>query len=110
MARPRQKSGEKSLRFRIQVIEEAAAIFTGKDASEAPWVLLKRLDVLNLDDQDVAWFGAVDLEWARQIMDSSEVDIFYIVGGVVVSYLAARPIYAFDFYDLAFFDLATEGN
>lgn len=98
------------LRFGVEIIEKAAAVFACKDAGEAPWVVLQRLDVLDLDDQDVAGFCALDLKRAGEIVDACQIDILDIVGGVVVPNLTTRPVYAFDLYDLAFLDLATEGD
>jgi hypothetical protein len=79
-------------RRRVNLIEETAAIAPVEDASEAPRVVLERLDVHDLDEQDVARHRGLDLEWAAQVVDLGEVDIADVIGRVVVLDLAAGPV------------------
>ena len=55
----------------IDVIEEASSVVFVEDSSETPWVLLEGLNVLNFNEENIARLGSFDLEWARQIMDTS---------------------------------------
>ena len=57
------------LRFRVVLVEEPATVVFVEDASEAPGVVLEGLNVLNLDEEDVAWFGGFDLEGAGEVVD-----------------------------------------
>ena len=81
-----------------------------EDAGKPPWLLLEWLDVLNLNEEHIAWLGRLYLKWAGQIMDPSQVDILHIVGAVIVLDLAACPIETFDFDHLVVLDRSAEGN
>src|SRR5438552_1854791 len=72
--RQRGKPGSISnpLRFGVYVIKEASSIVLVEDAGEPPWLLLEWLDVLNLNEEHIAWLGRLDLKWAGQIMDPSQ--------------------------------------
>lgn len=80
----------------VDVVEKPATVFFGEDAGEAPGLVLKGLDVLDLDEQDVAWFGVFDLKGSAEVVDFSQVDVADVVGAVVVADLAAGPVDAFD--------------
>ena len=73
-------------------IQEAAAIFLGEDARKAPWLILKRLNIHNFNEQEIPRRGSLDLERSAQIMDSSQVDIEDVVGRIIVADLATRPM------------------
>ena len=98
------------VRFWIELVKEATSIVFVEDASKAPWVVLERLDVLNLNKKDVTWLGGLDLEGSGQVVDLSQINILDIVGTVVVPNLAACPVEAFDLDDFAVLDGAAEGN
>lgn len=98
------------VRFWIELVKEATSIVFVKDAGKAPWVVLERLDVLNLNKKDVAWLGRLDLKWSRQVVDLSQINILDIVGTVVVPNLAACPVKAFDLDNFTILDGAAEGN
>ena len=68
-----------------------------------------RLDILDLDYEDIAWFSSLNLKWAREIVDLGQVDIQHIICTVIISNLAASPVHAFDLHDLAILDGSTEG-
>jgi hypothetical protein len=42
-------------------------------------MVLKRLDILNFNKEDIARLGCLDLEWARQIMDLGQIDILHVI-------------------------------
>lgn len=46
----KRRNGAVSLRFGVEIVEETAAIFTGKYTSKSPRVVLEWLDVLDLDN------------------------------------------------------------
>ena len=73
-------------------------------------MILERLDVLNLDEEDVAWLGGLDLKWAGKVVDLGQIDILNIVGTIIVANLSACPVDAFDLDDLAVLDSAAEGD
>lgn len=81
-----------------------------EDAREAPWVVLERLDVLDLDQQNVAGLGGLDFEWSGQVVHLRQVDVLDVVGAVVVLDLSARPVQTFDLDCLAVLDGAAEGD
>lgn len=59
------------VRFRVDFVEEAAAIVFVEDAGETPWLFLEGLDVLDFDEEDVTWFGGLDLEGSGKVVDLS---------------------------------------
>jgi hypothetical protein len=68
--------GEKaSLRFRKVLVEKPTAVVFVKDAGKAPWLVVEWLDVLNFNEENVSWFGRLDLEWTRQVVDLREINI-----------------------------------
>jgi hypothetical protein len=96
--------------FRVDLVEEAAPIFLREHASESPGVVVEGLDVLDLDEEDIAGLGGFDFKRAREVMDLGQVDVLDVVGGVVVFDLAAGPVEAFDFDDFVVGDGAAEGD
>jgi hypothetical protein len=82
---------EADLRRGIVLVEKAASVVSIKDAGETPGLILEGLDVHDLDKEDVARLGALDVEGAAQVVDLGEVDIENVVGRVVVADLAAGP-------------------
>lgn len=52
------------IRVRIDFVQEATPVLFVKNSGETPELLLEGLDVLNLDDEDISWLSAFDLEWA----------------------------------------------
>lgn len=98
------------VRVGIDFVEEAAAVVFVEDAGEAPWLFLEGLHVLDLDYEDVSWFCGLDFEWAGQIVDFGQVDVFHVICTVVVADLSSCPIYTLDLDDFAALDLCGEGN
>lgn len=85
-------SNDKSQGHRLcERAERTHSITPIEDPREAPWSVLERLNVHDLDKEQVPWLGALDLEGPGKVVDPGEVDILYIVGAVVVLDLAARP-------------------
>lgn len=62
-----------------------------KDAREPPWLVLKRLDIHNLDQQQIARRGALNLKGPGEVVDLCEVHVFDVVGRVIVLDLSASP-------------------
>jgi hypothetical protein len=92
------------------LIQEPTSIVFVKHARKSPWVVLERLYILNLDEQNVAWLGGLDFERARQVVDLSEINILHVVGAIIVADLATSPIQTFDLHNLAVLDGTAEGD
>ena len=75
--------GSRYLRFRVELVKEAASVVFMEDAGEAPWMVLEGLDVLNLNEEDVTWLGGLDLEGPGEIVDLSQIDVLHIVGTII---------------------------
>lgn len=88
----------------VGVVKKSTAVVFVKDSGESPGAVVEGLDVLDFDKEDVAGFGAFDIEGSGEVVHAREVDVFDIVGGVVVLDLSACPVYAFDFDGFARFD------
>ena len=100
----------KSLRVGVYLIQKPSTIALVEDTCEAPWLLLERLDVLDLDHKNVPRLCCLDLERAREIMDLSQIDVLHVIGAVVVFDLATSPVDALDLDDLAILDGSAEGD
>lgn len=98
------------LRVWIDFVEEASAVVFVEDAGEAPGLVLEGLHVLDLDDEDVTWFGVFDFEGPAEVVDLGEIDVLHVVGAVVVPDLASGPVDAFDLDDFPIVDLPGERN
>jgi hypothetical protein len=98
------------LRFGVYVIKETPSIVLVEDPRETPWMLLEWLDVLDLNEENIARLGRLDLEWAGQIVDLGQVDILHIVGAIIVLDLAACPIETFNFDHFVVLDRSAEGD
>lgn len=94
--------------LRVVVLEEAAAVGLGEDAREAPGGVVKGLDVGDVDDEQVAGLGALDVKGASQVVDLGQVDVAHVVGAVVVADLPAGPVEAFDLDGFAGLDGAED--
>ena len=66
-----------------------STIFSRKNASEAPRLILKGLDVLNLDEKYISRLCTLNLEWSRKIVNSGQIDVLYVVSRIVVSDLSS---------------------
>ena len=99
---------KENLRFRIDFIEESTAIVFVEDTGEAPGLFLERLYVLDLDNEDVSWFGIFNLERTGQVVDLGQVDILHVICTVVVANLSSSPINAFNFNDFSILDFGSE--
>lgn len=66
---------------------------------EAPWLILERLHILNLNQQDIAGLGAGNIKGSGKIMNLGQVDIFDVVGRVVVLDLASGPVHTFNLHE-----------
>jgi hypothetical protein len=73
-------------------------------------MVLERLDILNLDQEHISWFGGLNLEGTREIVYLGQIYVFDVVGTVVVLDLAASPIHAFYLDRLSIFDSTAKWN
>jgi hypothetical protein len=62
-----------------------------EDTREAPGAVLERLDIHDLDEQNVARGSTLDLEGPGEVVDPCQIDVPDIVGRVIVLDLAAGP-------------------
>lgn len=73
------------------LVQETTTVLLVKDTGESPRSVLEGLHVHDLDQQDVAWLGAFDLEGPGEVVDLCQVDVAHVVCTVVVLDLAAGP-------------------
>ena len=104
----RGRIGDWSSRFRIDLVEESTAIVFVEDACKAPGLVLEGLYVLDLDDEDVSWFGAFDFERTGQVVDLGQVDVLHVICTVIVANLPPCPINAFDLNNFSILDFGSE--
>jgi len=57
---------------RIMFIQKPASILLVEHAGETPWLTCERLDVEDLDDEDIPGMGALNLNWTREIMNTTK--------------------------------------
>jgi hypothetical protein len=88
---------------RIVVGEEPAGVGLGEDAGIAPALpggrprlLGDRAQVEDVDHQQVARFGALDLDGPAEHVGMGQVDVADVVGRVVVAELGVGPLPALD--------------
>ena len=88
---------------RVVVGEEPAGVGLGEDAGVAPalaggrpGLLRHRAQVEDVDHQQVAGLGALDLDGAAEHVGVGQVDVADVVGGVVVAELGVGPLAALD--------------
>ncbi len=101
-------AGKRSLRFRVDFVEEPTAVVFVEDAGEAPGLLLEGLYVLDLDDEDVSWFGVFNFERTGQVVDFGQVDVLHVICTVIVANLSSCPINAFNLNDFSILDFGSE--
>lgn len=94
----------------IVFVQEPTTVFLIKHGGEAPWALLKRLHVLDLDNEDVTGLCALDLERTGKVVHAGQVTVLDVVGTVIVLDLSAGPVYALDLDGFSWDYLAHEGN
>jgi hypothetical protein len=58
---------------------------------ETPWLVVKRLDVHDLDEKQITRRGTLDLKRPGEVVDLCEIHVFDVVGRVIVLDLAAGP-------------------
>ena len=100
--------GKRSLRFRIDFVEEPTAVIFVEDAGEAPGLLLEGLYVLDLDDEDVSWFGVFNFEGTGQVVNLGQIDVLHVICTVIVANLTSCPINAFNLNDFSILDFGGE--
>lgn len=85
-------------RLGVDFVQKATSILLCEDASEAPRLFLQRLNVLDLDDENIAWLRGFNVEWTGQVMNLRKIDITHIICRVVVANLTTSPVNAFDLH------------
>jgi hypothetical protein len=88
----------------IVILKEPSTVVAIKDSRETPWCVFKRLDIRDVDHQQIPWFGALNLEWTGQVMNLAQVYRAYILGAIVVANLTAGPVDAFNLDSLSRLD------
>jgi hypothetical protein len=83
-------------RGRIDLIKKASAVPAIENTRETPGVVLERLDIHDLDQQDIARLGRLDLKRSAKVVNLGEIDIAHIVGGIVVLDLPSCPVDTFN--------------
>lgn len=76
----------------VKLIQKPTTVLFGENTREPPRLVLERLDVHDLDQQDVARLGAFDLKGPTEVVHLGEVYILDVVGRVVVLDLASGPV------------------
>lgn len=71
------------------LIEETTSILFRKDACEAPWLVLQRLNIVNIYQEDVSGLGSLNLKWSTEIVDLSKIYISNIIRIIGVLDLSA---------------------
>ena len=99
---------KRSLRFRIDFVEEPTAVIFVEDAGEAPGLLLEGLYVLDLDDEGVSWFGVFNFERTGQVVNLGQIDVLHVICTVIVANLTSCPINAFNLNDFSILDFGSE--
>ena len=66
--------------------------------------MIEGLYVLNLDEQNIARLCPLDIEGTREVVNTTEIDIFHIICTVIVLDLPAGPVEALDLDSLAISD------
>ena len=102
------KRWNRSLRFRIDLVEESPAIVFVKDACEAPRLVLEGLYILNFDDEDVPWFGAFNFERTGQVVNLGQIDVLHVICTIIVANLSSCPINAFNLNNFSILDFGSE--
>jgi hypothetical protein len=98
----------KTVRFRVQFVQETTTVFLRKYTRETPGLVLHWLHVLDLHEKDITRLCTLDLKRTGEVVDLGQVYITDVVCGVVVPDLAACPVDTFDLDHLSVFDGAGE--
>lgn len=97
-------------RFGIKLIQEASSILFGEYSGKSPRLVLERLNILNLDKQNVSRLGRVDIERSGQVVNFGQINRSNILGRVVILDLSACPVQTFDLDDFIVGNFATCRN
>ena len=90
----------------IDLVKETTAVLLIKNAGETPWLILHRLDVLNLDKQNITRLSGFDLKWTSKVVDFGQVDVTHIICAVIVADLSSSPVYTLNLDHLSVLDRA----
>mmetsp|Transcript_37629 Transcript_37629/g.53068 ORF Transcript_37629/g.53068 Transcript_37629/m.53068 type:complete len:210 (+) Transcript_37629:4149-4778(+) len=86
----------------VVICQEASSVLLGKGTRKAPFVTVQASQVQKLHFEQVARLGCGNGEGTTQIMNLTEIHIFYVVRRIVVMNLTACPIDTLDAHYLAF--------
>lgn len=95
-------------RFRVYLVQKATTIIFVENPRESPRLILEGLHILNLNYQNVARFGSLNLERTAQIVDFRQIDVLHIIRAIVVANLPTSPVDAFNLYNFTVLDRAAE--
>lgn len=98
------------LRIGIDVIQKSPAVLLSKDPRKAPGLLLERLYVLYLNDQDIPGLCTLHLEWTTQVVNPTKVNILHIIGAVIIPDLTTSPINTFYLDNFSIFYRSSKGD
>lgn len=59
------------IRFRVNLVKEAASILFVEYTGVSPGLIFKWLDILYLNEQDITGLCCLDVEWTREVVDLS---------------------------------------
>ena len=99
-----------SSRIRIDLIQKSTTVLLVEYSCEAPWLILKWLNVLDLNYEHIARLGCFNLERSGQVVNLGQINILHVISAVVVPNLSSSPVDAFNLDNLSILDRATEGN
>lgn len=100
----------KGVRIGVYFVKEPSAIVFVEDTSEAPWLFLERLYVLDLDYENITGLGVLHLERSAQVVDLRQINVLHVICAVVVANLSSGPVDTLNLDDFSVFDLSREGH
>ena len=92
------------------LVQKSTAIVSVKDPGEAPRLLLKRLYVLDLDDEYISRLCCFYFKRTTQVVYPRQIDVLHVICTVIILDLASSPVNAFYFYNFAILDRTNKRN
>ena len=90
----------------VDLVKETTTVLLIKDTGETPWLILHRLDVLNLDKQNITRLSGLDFKWTSKVVDLGQVDVTHVICAVVVADLSSSPVHTLNLDHLSVLDRA----
>ena len=97
-------------RLGVYLIQKTSSIVFGENARKTPRLLIQGLNILDFQNQNIAWLRCLNVERASQVVDLREINIAHVVSAVIVANLTACPVYAFNLDDFVVLDGSDRGN